>query len=150
VPFVVGERKAIRVALDWTEFDPDDQTTTIALYLLTGHGRAIPLVWRTVRKNKLKAHQGQYEDEVIERVHELLDPNIRITLVADRRFGSQQRYAHLESLGWDHVIRFRENVLAPQTTSTIGGFRRTGVIVSALMVASPMDVAGNNRECNED
>ena len=110
VPFVVGQRKAIRVALDWTEFEPDDQST-IALYLLTEHGRATPLVWQTVRKSQLKDRQGRYEDEVIERLHELLDTDVRVTLVADRGFGSQERYAHLELLGWDFVIRFRENVL---------------------------------------
>jgi hypothetical protein len=32
VPFVVGPRKALRVALDWTEFDRDGQST-IALYV---------------------------------------------------------------------------------------------------------------------
>ena len=42
VPYVVAVRKALRVALDWTEFDRDGQTT-IALYLLTNHGRATPL-----------------------------------------------------------------------------------------------------------
>jgi hypothetical protein len=115
VPFVVGQRKAIRVALDWTEFEPDGQTT-IALYLLTGHGRATPLVWQTVGKSRLKERQGRYEDEVIERLHELLDTDVRVTLVADRGFGSQQRYAHLELLGWDFVIRFRENVLVESET----------------------------------
>jgi hypothetical protein len=110
VPYVVGERKAIRVALDWTEFDKDDQST-IALYLITGHGRATPLVWKTVRKSQLKDRQARYEDEVIERLHELLDDDVRVTLLADRGFGSQERYAHLELLGWDFVIRFRENIL---------------------------------------
>ena len=41
VPFVVGPRPEIMVALDWTEFDEDNQST-IALYLVTKHGRATP------------------------------------------------------------------------------------------------------------
>lgn len=110
VPFVVGPRKALRVALDWTEFDRDGQAT-IALYLLTKHGRATPLVWKTVRKSELKDRQGQYEDEVIERLHELLAPDVRVTLLADRGFGNQERYKHLDLLGWSYVIRFRENIL---------------------------------------
>lgn len=110
VPFVVGPRKALRVALDWTEFDRDGQTT-IALYLLTRHGRATPLVWKTVRKSELKERQGQYEDEVIERLHELLAPDVRVTLLADRGFGSQARYEHLDRLGFSFVIRFRDNIL---------------------------------------
>ena len=110
VPFVVGPRKALRVALDWTEFDRDGQTT-IALYLLTRHGRATPLVWKTVKKDELKERQGQYEDEVIERLHELLAPDVRVTLLADRGFGSQARYEHLDRLGFSFVIRFRDNIL---------------------------------------
>lgn len=110
VPFVVGQRQALRVALDWTEFDRDGQAT-IALYLLTNHGRATPLVWKTVRKKDLKERQGQYEDEVIERLHELLADGVRVTLLADRGFGSQERYQHLDLLGWSYVIRFRENIL---------------------------------------
>ena len=37
----------------------DDQTT-IALYLLTSHGRATPLVWKTVKKSELKERRGRY------------------------------------------------------------------------------------------
>src|ERR1700691_3585318 len=52
VKFVVGARKEIVVALDWTEFDDDDHSTLCA-YLVTNHGRATPLVWQTVRKSEL-------------------------------------------------------------------------------------------------
>src|SRR5437588_7671577 len=47
VPYVVGSRSSITVAMDWTSFDADGQTT-IMLSLLCGHGRATPLVWLTV------------------------------------------------------------------------------------------------------
>jgi hypothetical protein len=110
VPFVLAERKAIRVALDWTEFDRDGQTT-IALYLLTRHGRATPLLWKTVKKSDLKQRQGAYEDAIVERLHELLKPDVRVTLLADRGFGDQARYEHLGRLGFSFVIRFRENIL---------------------------------------
>jgi len=52
VPYVLGARKEIVVALDWTEFDADGHAT-IALYLVTSHGRATPLVWKTVKKASL-------------------------------------------------------------------------------------------------
>ena len=35
---VVGQRKAIVVAMDWTDFDADNQAT-LALSLITRHGR---------------------------------------------------------------------------------------------------------------
>jgi hypothetical protein len=46
--------------LDWTEFDKDGQAT-IALYAVTSHGRAPPLVWKTIDKSKLKERRGEYE-----------------------------------------------------------------------------------------
>ena len=36
---------------------------------------------------------------------------VRLTLLADRGFGDQRRYDHLESMGWDYVIRFRQDIL---------------------------------------
>jgi hypothetical protein len=43
VPYVIGLCDDVYVALDWTEFEVDDHCT-IALYLLTSHGRATPLL----------------------------------------------------------------------------------------------------------
>ena len=67
VPYVVGERKEIVVALDWTEFDKDNHAT-LAAYLVTSHGRATPLVWRTVKKSALKDRRNEYEYELVERL----------------------------------------------------------------------------------
>jgi len=66
---VVGERKAIVVAMDWTDFDVDDQTT-LALSLVTRHGRATPLVWLTVFKAELNDKRNHYEDLYLARLAE--------------------------------------------------------------------------------
>jgi hypothetical protein len=107
VRFVVGDRRQLIVALDWTEFDKDGQAT-ICLYLITSHGRATPLVWKTVEKATLAGNRGKYEAEVLERLHQVLQPEVEITVLADRGFGDQALYAYLEMLGWDYIIRFRE------------------------------------------
>lgn len=121
VPFVLAARKEIVTALDWTEFDKDDQST-IALHLITDHGRSTPLMWRTVRKSELKGMRARYEDELIDRFHEIVPDDVRVTVLADRGFGDQLRYQHLELLGWDYVIRFRQGI-------TVGG--RDGHIAPA-------------------
>lgn len=41
VPYVIGSRPKIAVAMDWTDFDPDGQAT-LMLSLITNHGRATP------------------------------------------------------------------------------------------------------------
>jgi hypothetical protein len=57
VPYVVGPRKRIVVAMDWTDFDSDGQAT-IMLSLLTRHGRATPLLWLTVDKGSRAKEKG--------------------------------------------------------------------------------------------
>ena len=110
VPYVVGSRDSITVALDWTEFDADDQAT-IVLSLLTRHGRATPLVWLTVGKSTLKNHRNAYEDQVLERLAKVLPAGVRVCVVADRGFGDQKLYRMLaEDLKFDFVIRFRANI----------------------------------------
>jgi Transposase DDE domain len=107
VAFVVGERKEILVALDWTEFDKDDQAT-IALYLVTSHGRATPLVWKTIDKAKLKDRRAQYELDVVRRLHEVLPQHVDVMVLADRGFGDQKLFAWLDTIGWGFAIRFRQ------------------------------------------
>jgi Transposase DDE domain len=107
VAFVVGARKEILVALDWTEFDKDGQAT-IALYLVTSHGRATPLVWKTIDKAKLKDRRGEYELDVVSRLHEILPRDVDVMVLADRGFGDQTFFAWLDTIGWGYVIRFRQ------------------------------------------
>lgn len=107
VPYVLAERAAAVVALDWTDFDADGQTSIVAS-LVTGQGRAIPLVWRTVEKATLKDARNDYEDAVLRRLREVLPEGVAVTVVADRGFGDQKLYRFLsEELGFGYVIRFR-------------------------------------------
>jgi len=110
VTFILGQRKQIVLALDWTDFDDDDHTTLCA-YAMTNHGRATPLAWKTVQKSELQDHRGWYETQMIERLHGAFEPEIDITLLADRGFGDQKFYEFLEVSGWDFIIRFRQNIL---------------------------------------
>jgi len=110
VQFVVGPRKELVVAMDWTEFDADDQAT-ICLYLITRHGRATPLVWHTVYKSTLEGNRNRYEDEVLDCLHEALASDVRVHILADRGFGDQKRYEYLRKLGFDFTIRFRQDIL---------------------------------------
>ena len=110
VPYVVGSRTDIKVAMDWTDFDADGQTT-IMLSLLTRHGRATPLMWLTVETATLKNHRNEYEYQAVVRLADALPANIRVCIVADRGFGDQKLYRFLaEDLKFDYVIRFRGNI----------------------------------------
>ena len=110
VPYVVGPRASINVAMDWTDFDADGQAT-IMLSLLTRHGRATPLVWLTVDTATLKDRRNDYEYQVLVRLADALPASVRVCIVADRGFGDQKLYRVLsEELKFDYVIRFRGNI----------------------------------------
>lgn len=122
IRYVVGPRPEIVVAMDWTDFDADGHSV-LAIYLVSSHGRATPMLWRTVEKATLKGQRNAYEYAVVEELHAALPPEVRITVLADRGFGDQKLYQLLELLGWDYVIRFRSVVAVENET---GETRKAG------------------------
>jgi len=102
---IVGQRKTIVVAMDWTDFDADDQTT-----LALNHGRATPLLWLSVLKDELKDRRNDYEDLCLGRLAQILPDGVAVTILADRGFGDTKLFAYLETLGFAYVIRFRGNI----------------------------------------
>src|SRR5712691_4296323 len=99
VPHRVGARREIVVAMDWTDFDRDGQST-LALNLVTGHGRATPLVWLSVWKDELSERRNDYEDAGLVRLSQVLPPGIAVTILADRGFGDHKLFAFLKNLGF--------------------------------------------------
>jgi len=109
VPEVVGEARDIRVVIDWTAFEPDDQAT-VMVSLVTSHGRSTPLVWLSVWKDEIKDAQSAYEDAVLRRLAEVLPAGVAVTVLADRGFGDRKLLTFLDELGFDDVIRIRNNI----------------------------------------
>jgi hypothetical protein len=109
VPHQIGARRDILVAMDWTEFARDGQSTLV-LSLVTGHGRAAPLLWLTVWQEELAAQRNDYEDACLRRLAETVPPDCRVTILADRGFGDQKLFAFMGELGFGYVIRFRGNI----------------------------------------
>ena len=114
VPHQIAGRQDILVAMDWTDFDHDDQATLV-LGLVGSHGRAAPRLWLTVWKEELKNQRNDYEDACLRRLSELVPPGCRVTILADRGFGDQKLFAFLGELGFDYVIRFRGNIHVSDT-----------------------------------
>ena len=106
-PFIVAARTEVIVALDWTSFAADGQDT-IVLSMVTGHGRATPLLWKTVASSTLKGNQRRYEYEVLCRLREVLPAGVKVTVVADRGFADCKLfYALTTELAFEYVIRLR-------------------------------------------
>ena len=107
-PEMVGPRKDIVVAMDWTDFDADGQAT-LALKLVTRHGRATPLIWLSVHKDELTDARNAYEDAAVRRLAEVLPDDVKVTILADRGFADTKLFGFLDELGFDYVIRLKGN-----------------------------------------
>ncbi len=148
VPYVIGPRKEIRVALDWTEFDRDGHST-IVLSMITRRGRATPLLWKSVRKSNLKGNRNRYEDELLIRFKEVLPKGVKVTLLADRGFGDQKLFEFLSiELGFEFIIRIRGNIMvtsAQGETRTaaewVGKGGRAKLLRNALITNDGYEVA---------
>lgn len=145
VPYVLAERTEAIVALDWTDFEPDDQCT-LAASLITSHGRTTPLVWKTHRKSELGGKRNDWEDELLTYLRELIPSTVKVTVLADRGFGDQKLYELLDRLGFEFVIRFREVISV--TDPTTGEKRKAGDWLSELGTAKQIRgalVTGRNK-----
>lgn len=120
VPRQIGTAQDILVAMDWTDFDHDGQSTLV-LSLVSSHGRAAPLIWLTVWKEEIATRRNDYEDACLRRLAETIPPDCRVTILADRGFGDQKLFAFLTELDFAYVIRFRGNI---QVTDAMGETRR--------------------------
>jgi hypothetical protein len=107
VAFVVGGRSRIAVTLDWTEYGLHGQNR-LAINLLTRHGRATPLLSKTVPSAQLKGQMSHQEVGLLRVLRSVLPESVKqVIIVADRGFGDVDLYDHIQELGFDFVIRFR-------------------------------------------
>jgi hypothetical protein len=137
---VVGARKTTVVAMDWTDFEADDQAT-LALSLVTNHGRATPLLWLTVLKDELKDQRNDFEDLCLARLAKVLPEGVVVTILADRGFGDTKLFDFLDTLGFAYVIRFRGNI----HVSAADGAAPDGLTVSMLTQALPRSWSAQER-----
>ena len=115
VPYMVGARPEIVVALDWTSFARDGHET-IVLSMLTGHGRATPLMWRTVQASTLKGNRRRDEDELLRALRQAIPAGVKVTVVADRGFGNGPVIQCVsEELGFEYVLRIRGDFYVTNT-----------------------------------
>src|SRR3954467_6422010 len=117
VPEMVGPRKDIVVAMDWTDFDP---AGPLALKRGTRHGRATPLIWLSVLKDELSNARNDYEDACLRRLAEVLPAGVRVTILADRGFADTKLFDFLGELGFGYVIRLKGNTRVGAADGTAG------------------------------
>src|ERR671910_3605315 len=118
VPELVGSRTDLIVAMDWTDFAADGQAT-LALKLVTRHGRTTPLIWLSVLKDELSPARNDYEDVCLRRLAEVLPDTVNVTILADRGFADTKLFDFLDELGFGYVIRLKGNTKVSAVDGTI-------------------------------
>lgn len=109
-PYIISEKKEIMVSMDWTNFYSDNQST-IAINLLTNHGRSIPLLWKTVNNSSLKNNRARYEDQILSQLKNIVPEGVIVTVLADRGFADQKFFKFIaEDLRFFYIIRTKSNI----------------------------------------
>lgn len=119
VPYVIGARDEIIVAIDWTSFHKDNQDM-LCINLLTSHGRATPLLWKTIDKDRLKHNRCRHEDQLLSRLKECLPSDIKVTVIADRGFASHKFFDFIENeLKFNYLIRIKSSTTVISNKNTV-------------------------------
>jgi hypothetical protein len=107
IPALVSGRSRIVVAVDWTEFASNGHST-VAVSMITEHGRATPLIWLTVATKRLKNRRSKFEDRVLWQLRLAVPEHVHVTVLADRGFADTGLFWTLkEKMRFDYVIRFK-------------------------------------------
>jgi hypothetical protein len=119
VAFVLGNRWRVTASLDWTVYADGDRHR-IALNLVTRHGRATPLIWKTVTAGELTNRRNEHEDALLRTFKRLLPSSVtEVRILADRGFGDIDLYDMLRGeLGFHFVIRFRKCITVRDAEGT--------------------------------
>lgn len=108
VKYQVRILQEIVLAMDWTDFEEDKQTT-LTIHQISRHSRAMPLLWKSVEKENLKNKRNQYEDEMLNQLKKNLPSDTKVIILADRGFADTKLMDLLTRLGFDYVIRIKKN-----------------------------------------
>jgi len=146
ISYLLGDRKEIMVTMDWTDFDHDNQSTLV-LNLVTSHGRATPLLWKTIDKSRLKNNRNNYEDDILSQLRNCIPDFVKVTILADRGFCDIKLFSFLSTLKFDYIIRVRGNLLVEnedgeikKASEWIGKSGKTKTIRSAELTNEKYEV----------
>lgn len=102
---LIVNRKQITVAMDWTVFAKHGHMT-ITLRLVTTHGRATPLLWKTVSVIGLKGNKNSHVFSLLEKLEEIVSEDTQVIILADREFGTLNNMKKMkEELSFEVNIR---------------------------------------------
>lgn len=101
-----GGRPRVVVAVDWTQVG---SLAVLVAAVVTGR-RAIPVCWAVGVPGTFARSLNAWEHGFFVLLRQVLPPTVQATVVADRGFGRAQLGQQLRKLGFDFVIRVRDDL----------------------------------------
>ena len=143
VEFMLLDRTDAWINLDWTDADADDHTTLVAS-LQEDRGRSTPLMWLTVKKSELEGRKFAHVEALLTQLRAAIPTSVkRAFVVADREFGNRTMYTILDTLKFDYVLRFRQDVNVTswdgETRKAADWQRATGKLRSMMSASVTVD-----------
>lgn len=98
---VVGPRKSIRIAIDWTKIGP----WPVLVASVVIRRRGIPIYWATCDWRRLARSQNAFEDSFLLMLRDIVPKDVDAILLFDRGFRRVSLIRHLKCLGFHFVVR---------------------------------------------
>lgn len=98
---VVGPRKSVKIAIDWTKIGP----WPVLVASVVIRRRGIPIYWATCDFRKLQRSQNAFENSFLVVLRDIIPRNVNAILLFDRGFRRVSLVKHIKSLGFHFVIR---------------------------------------------
>jgi len=98
---VVGERRSIRIAIDWTKVGP----WPVLVASVVIQRRGIPVYWATCDWRKMTRSQNAFEESFLTVLRTMIPKDVEVTLLFDRGFRRVSLARHLKKLGFHFVVR---------------------------------------------
>jgi hypothetical protein len=98
---VVGLRRSIRIAIDWTKVGP----WPVLVASVVIQRRGIPVYWATCDFRKLTRSQNAFEETFLTMLRGMIPKDLDVTLLFDRGFRRVALARHLKKLGFHFVVR---------------------------------------------
>ena len=119
VPWLVAHRPKMIVTLDWTEFCYTGHQT-LSVNLVTKHGRATPLLWKSYDDEEIRGRRVRFEKAILSQLKAVVPSSTKVIVLADRGFSNTSFFKFIqEDLGWDYVIRIKNNMYVYAKDGTV-------------------------------
>jgi hypothetical protein len=98
--------RPLLISFDWTKV----RQVHVLMAAVVIKGRAIPLCWGSYSDKTLGKSQNALEEALLLALKDMLGPDVKVVLLADRGFGRAELGRFCQRVGFDYIIRIQSKV----------------------------------------